>query len=448
MNLYEPLQPPGSLPVGAGQALAPGAMLEDFQIAQVIGLTSFGVLYLATHVLDGNTVAVKEYLPSSLAVRNSEGAIELQDPSQAGAFQRGMESFAAEALTLSQYDHPNLLRVTCVWEGNGTIYRAMPYLPGGTLLAKRSSTKEPASQAELQALLDGLLGALSTLNEAGLAHGQIEPLNIFMLNDGQPVLMDFDAVHHAVVSDIRAPYVDAYADPAKTPQMTVDDLHAVAAVLHFAISAHWVAPGSTSRHQPLADVLGELKDSASALGYHPDFLSAIDTALALPAAERPRNHAEFRALFEPGPAPVLTDAAAQVTPQTPAVNRPRPPKRQPPERPPSEYPLNSSESVLALLANFGRPHTEGADGIEPFEAPSVPTLTEEAEPSLPPMRTALFDALDAGVALPQVDVGYRHLPYTPMPRIPVNRWKRVKLMAGMAAIGLTCVGLLGWQLLS
>lgn len=437
MNLFEPLQPPGSLPLGMGHALLPGDMLEDFEITQVLGLTSFGVLYLATHVVEHNTVAIKEYLPSTLATRNAEGQVELRDPAHEESFHRGLQSFAGEALSLSQFNHPNLLHVSCVWEANGTVYRAMPHLVGTSLLAQRSSSKEPASQAQLQALRDGLLEALDTLHGAGLAHGQVEPANIFMLEGERPVLMGFDAVRHAVLSDTRRPHVDAFADPAQVQKMVAEDLHAVAAVLHFAISKQWVkpSPGECGRHEALADVLAGLKDSASALGYAPEFLSAIDTALASAPADRPATMVQFRALFEPA----AQGSANRLKP-------PRAPKRVPPQRPPNEFPLNSSESVLALLANFDRGPVNAPDDIEPFESPAVPTLTEEAEPSLPPLRESLFDAMDAGESPPQSSVSYGRLPFRPMPPVPASRWRRLAPALGFGGLALACVVALGWLL--
>lgn len=434
MNLFEPLQPPGRLPVGAGQALEPGYMLEEFEITQVLGLTSFGVLYLARHVTEQTTVAIKEYLPSSLVMRHAEGQLELTDPSHHEAFQRGLQSFVTEALTLSQFNHPHLLQVTCVWEANGTAYRVMPLLTGTSLLARRARPDAPASQDQLQVLFDGLLGALEVLNNAGLAHGQIEPVNIFMLNDEHPVLMDFDAVHHAVLSDLQRPHLDAYANPATLQQMMRGDLHALASVLHFAISNHWPVPAPA---EPLADVLAQLKDSASALGYTPEFLSAIDQALALPVDERPASVAEFRALFAPRP-----QGATSVK----RIKPPRRPKPALPERPKNEYPLNSSESVLALLANFGRGPVNAPEDIEPFENPPVPTLTEEAEPSLPPLRASLFDAMDAGEPLPQSTLGYGRMPFRPMPPIPVSRWRRLAPAMGFGGLVLVCVLALGWVL--
>lgn len=459
MNLSDPLQPSGPMPVIAGQTLQPGDRLEHYEIVQVLGPTSFGVLYLARHEVDGSTVAIKEYLPSSIAARTPDGHVVPTDPAHISAYDRGLQAFVTEALTLSQFDHPNLLRVTAIWESGGTAYRSMPYLSGNTLLARRAGSQEPASQAQLQQLLDGLLGALLTLSQAGLAHGQIEPVNIYLLEDGQPVLMDFDAVHHAVLSDLRKPHVDAYADPSRTEAMMTADLHAVAAVLHFAVSNEWSPPNARPprRFLPLSDVLLRFKDSASALGYQPEFLAAVDAALALPPDQRPGTVTEMRALFEPktstGPVtPPAADAATatpdEASPVAPAsaTRRNARPKREPVAPAPPSPPLGSSASVLALLANFDRGPAIAAEHVEPFQVPEVPTLTEEAEPALPPLKENPFDDIDAGVDLPSHGVGYTPIGYTPMPRVPRNPWRKRLTVAGIAAVAAACLGLLGWQL--
>ncbi|MBL0726722.1 protein kinase domain-containing protein [Piscinibacter sp. HJYY11] len=438
------------MPAIAGQTLLPGERLEDFEIVQVLGLTSFGVLYLGRHLHDGSTVAIKEYMPSSLATRVRGGKVDVLDPANVQAFQRGLQAFLTEALTLSQFEHPNLLRVVNVWEANGTVYRSMPYLPGTTLLAWRHGIGEPASQAQLQAFFDGLLNALTTLYQAGLAHGQVEPINIYLGDDGQPVLMDFDAVHLAVQSDLRKPYVDAYADPERMQAMVTSDLHAVAAVLHFAISGEWTAlrPGQALRYPAMADLLLRFKDSASALEYQPDFLAAIDAALSLPPAERPGTVTEFRALFaaDSGPVPLQPDG-------TPMKKRAKRPRREPIPTAPPAYPLNSSESVLALLANFDRGPAPAAEDVEPFQVPEVPTLTEEAEPTLPPLRIVNpFDDLEGHDSLPMLSVDepvdYEPLPYTPMPSIRRRKpWRqRLVVIAGMAVMFIAAIGALGWQL--
>lgn len=441
------------MPAIAGQTLPPGERLLDFEIVQVIGLTSFGVLYLGRNLQDGSTVAIKEYMPSPLAMRMPGGQVEVTDPAHTEAYQRGLQAFLTEALTLSQFEHPNLLRVSAVWEDNGTAYRSMPYLTGTTLLAWRASAAEPASQSQLQTLLDGLLDALFLLYQAGLAHGQVEPLNIYIGEDGQPVLMDFDAVHLAVQSDLHRPHVDAYADPTRMQALMTADLHAVAAVLHFAVSGDWVplrqGQGQPPRYPALADVLLRFKDSASALEYQPEFLAAVDTALALPPSERPGTVTEFRALFvaDSSPVPLLGQDGKLAT------KRPRRPKREPIPTAPPAYPLNSSESVLALLANFERGPATAAEDVEPFQVPEVPTLTEEAEPALPPLRIVNpFDDLEGRDSLPMLSVDepadYEPLPYTPMPTIRRrNPWRqRLMVIGGTAAVLIAAVGALAWLL--
>lgn len=450
------------MPAIAGQTLLAGERVGGFEILQVLGLTSFGVLYLGRQLHDGSTAAIKEYLPSTLAARAPGGTVDVADPTNAPAFERGLQAFLNEALTLSQFEHPNLLRVHTVWEENGTAYRSMPYLAGSTLLAWRASIQQPASQAQLQTLLDGLLAALDVLNQAGLAHGHVEPLNIYLGDKGQPVLMDFDAVHQAVLSHLHKPHVDAYADPARLQALSAADLHAVAAVLHFAISGDWPAPrpGQPSPYPTLTDVLLRFKDSASALQYQPEFLAAIDTALALPAQERPGTITEFHALF--APKPLLSPAEAANWGRTPPEaegtsdkNPARRLKREPGLTPPPVYPLNSSESVLALLANFDRGPVPAAEDVEPFQIPEVPTLTEEAEPTLPPLRIVNpFDELEDRAALPVISVtepsDFEPLPYNPMPHIRRrNVWRRrLTVLAGMAIAAAAAIGVLAWQLLS
>ena len=54
-------------------ALGPGQRLAEFEIRGIVGVGGFGIVYLAyDHVLQ-REVAVKEYLPASLARRHFAG---------------------------------------------------------------------------------------------------------------------------------------------------------------------------------------------------------------------------------------------------------------------------------------------------------------------------------------------------------------------------------------
>ncbi len=458
MNLSEPILPPSShLPVGSGVALAPGALLEHFEVSEVLAQTDASVLYLAHHDVDRHGVVVKEYFPAALAARREDGRVHPLDSAMEHAYHRGLESFIAEALALSQFDHPHLLHVSRVWEANGTAYRTMPLLEGDTLRAVRQAADVPFTQKQLTGLRDGLLGALEVLHDAGLAHGRVKPTNIHIGADGRAVLMDFSAVGDALSSNLAQPHADAFSDADHTQELISADLQAVAAVLHFALSGHWKLPGGIGKadgHEPLAETLARLRGYGAADGYDPDFLAAVDHTLSLPPARRLRSVAELRSLFHPRPAEAPATAAAE-TPgdaspaaaaQTPTVIKPaKRPKPPPPER---EYALNPTESVLNLLAGFEQTRRHEPDDIELFESPVVPTLTEEAEPALPPMRTSLFDAMDAGVDLPPDTIAHRHLAYRPMPRIPTHRWRRYAPALAFGALVVAGVGALGWLLLS
>jgi len=471
MIVFEPLHPAPRLPVGSGHALQPGERLEEFEITQVLGLTSFGIIYLAQDVTDHRLMAIKEYLPVTIAARGEDGRVELRDATHEEVFQRGLQSFVTEALTLSQFDHPHLLRVSCVWEGNGTGYRAMPHYGGTNLLAHRFSSKQPPDQVALGALLKGLSSALKVLHDAGLSHGQLEPMNIMVRDDGHATLLDFDAARHAILSDPRLPFVDSYADQEHLAENQAADLQALAAVLHFAVSGQWVpsSPGATRRYEPLGMVVPRLRDSAPDLTYDARFLAAIDTALALKGDDRPRSVAQFLALFDPeskAGAPLPVEAAmpsvadahmemplrfevpglplvahAQVV-QQPRLKRVLP--RSIPERPVHEFPLNSSESVLELLAGFGRTQQPGGtDDAEPFESPLLPTLNEEAEPALPPLRESLFDEIDSGQPFRGGAMGHgRSGPQESIHAPPPSRyWRRIA--AWSAALMIIAIGAIG-----
>lgn len=128
-------------------ALEPGVRVAEFEIQRVLGIGGFGIVYLAfDHALE-RLVALKEYMPSSLAARRSGCRVAVRSQSHAQTFGVGMRSFVGEAKLLARFDHPALLKVFRFWEDNGTAYMAMPYYQGRTLGALRSAMGSPPNQA-------------------------------------------------------------------------------------------------------------------------------------------------------------------------------------------------------------------------------------------------------------------------------------------------------------
>jgi serine/threonine protein kinase len=118
--------PPAARTDKLNEALPPGTRFGEFEVLGVLGIGGFGVVYLAQdHSLE-RQVALKEYMPSSLAIRGEGAQITLRTEAYADTYAAGLRSFVNEARLLARFDHPSLLKVYRFWEDNGTAYMVMP----------------------------------------------------------------------------------------------------------------------------------------------------------------------------------------------------------------------------------------------------------------------------------------------------------------------------------
>ena len=113
-------------------ALSVGTRLDGdkYQIGDVLGAGGFAVVYRATHCLLGTEHAIKEYLPTEVAHR--EGAtVHPLNSKVVGDFQSGLGQFLQEARMLVKLmefgGHPNIVRCTDFFQGNGTAYLVMAF---------------------------------------------------------------------------------------------------------------------------------------------------------------------------------------------------------------------------------------------------------------------------------------------------------------------------------
>ena len=114
-------------------ALPPGTRFGEFEIKRVLGVGGFGIVYLAhDHSLE-REVALKEYMPASLAARGQGPQITVRSSSLAETYAIGLRSFVNEARLLARFDHPSLVKVYRFWEDNATAYMVMPFYRGDTL---------------------------------------------------------------------------------------------------------------------------------------------------------------------------------------------------------------------------------------------------------------------------------------------------------------------------
>lgn len=124
-----------------------------------------------------------------------------------------------------------------------------------------------------------------------------------------------------------APF-ELYSDSMEWPRGPWSDVYALCAVMHALVTGHRPPPAPERRaadtYEPLVS-LGLTK-------YSPDFLSVIDTGLAMAPADRPQTLAELAALLgvaayiEPAPAEAEAAAGASYAPP-PTANAAKPARR-------------------------------------------------------------------------------------------------------------------------
>src|SRR5476649_1793217 len=122
-----------SLPEDGSDALPSGTRLAEFEIRRVLGAGGFGIVYLAWDEALHRDVALKEYMPVSLAGRGTGERVTLRSRTHEENFALGLQSFVNEARLLARFDQPALVKVLRFWEANGTAYMAMPLYKGRNL---------------------------------------------------------------------------------------------------------------------------------------------------------------------------------------------------------------------------------------------------------------------------------------------------------------------------
>ena len=379
--------PPGDRQAGEdpdSNALPEGTKIDEFEVVDLIGIGGFGIVYLAHDHSLGRLVALKEYMPASLAARVEGLTVAVKSARLAQTFAIGLRSFVNEARLLAQFDHPALVKVFRFWEGNGTAYMVMPFYEGVTLKQALQRMPGPPDEAWLRGVIDPLLDALEVLHRANCFHRDIAPDNILLLTDGRPLLLDFGAARRVISDRTQALTVilkpgyaplEQYAEVPHVKQGAWTDIYALAAVVYNAITGR---PPMPSVGRSINDTLVPLTKAAAGR-YRQSFLSALDRALAVKPEDRPQTIAEFRALLALEEVPSTKPAAesAKATAEAKATATPKAPEG------------HGAGSRTALLVGAAGAILIVAGGVlyalraKPVEPPS-PAVTVAA-PAVPPV---------------------------------------------------------------
>lgn len=199
----------------ANQPLPNGHMLEEYTIDRQLSLGGFSIVYLATDA-EGNQVAIKEYLPNSLALRNNGSTKPIITPEHQGAFRYGMKCFFEEGRALARLSHPNVIRVLNFFRANDTVYMVMEYEHGRTLQEFIQKHQGHISERFIRGVFTRMLNGLREVHAHKLLHLDLKPSNIYLRADNTPVLIDFGAARQTLATDqpiLKPMYTPGFASP-------------------------------------------------------------------------------------------------------------------------------------------------------------------------------------------------------------------------------------------
>jgi serine/threonine protein kinase len=203
--------------------LPSGTVVGGYQIIKKLAAGGFGVVYLAEDA-ERHLVALKEYLPSSLAERSPGELTPRVKPEKQPLYRLGLKSFFEEGRSLAQISHSSVVSVLNFFRENETVYMVMNYLQGDTLqdfivTARDLKRDKVFRESTIRSLFDEILRGLRIVHQHKMLHLDIKPANIFITNDNKAVLLDFGAAREVLSKEgnfIRpmytlGPWTDIYA---------------------------------------------------------------------------------------------------------------------------------------------------------------------------------------------------------------------------------------------
>ena len=284
-------------------ALKHGAVLNGkYVVGRVLGQGGFGITYVAQEWSSKQLVAIKEYLPDTMAARTDGHTVSAYSGQRGESFMYGKECFLQEAKTLAEFiGNPNIVRVHSYFEENGTAYFAMDYIKGTSFDKYIKDKGGRISWQETQNILFPIMDALAAVHGRGIIHRDVTPDNIYITEDGTVKLLDFGAARYSLGDKSRSLDVVLKHGFAPKEQYTrhgrqgpYTDVYTVAATFYYAISGRR-PPDSIDRLEE-DDLL-----ALSSLGVDvPERVEdAILKAMSVQPADRFQTMTEFKnAMFE------------------------------------------------------------------------------------------------------------------------------------------------------
>ena len=274
-------------------------------IVRFINSGGFGCTYEAEHVMLRKRVAIKEFFVKDYCNRdNATGHVTVGTVGKKGLVAKLKKKFIDEARALCSMQHPGIVKVSDVFEENGTAYFVMDYIVGGSLQDILNWRGGALPEAQALDYIRQAADALQYVHGHNRLHLDLKPGNIMVDCNGRVVLIDFGASKQYDECDGENTSTLLGMTPGYAPieQMGNDvvkfmpatDIYALGATLYKLLTG--ITPPSAARlasGEPLAPLPATVGASTR---------KAVMAAMSLNKSKRPQSVKEFLSILNPAKA--------------------------------------------------------------------------------------------------------------------------------------------------
>jgi serine/threonine protein kinase len=293
----------------ANAALPDGYELEGYRIVKKISSGGFSIVYLARDEFD-RPVAIKEYLPSSLALRRPGELAPTISDENLPTFRIGLKCFFEEGRALARILHPNVVRVINFFRANDTVYMVMQYEQGRSLQEhilkhRERGDRKLLGERFIRMVFSQVMNGLREVHTNKLLHLDLKPANVYLRSDGSPILLDFGAARQTLQADtgkLYPMYTPGFAGPElyeKNGSLGPwTDVYSIGASIFASMSGHAPQPADARLlNDKMASKYRDLSDT-----YSEELLGVVEWCLRLDPLARPQSvFALQKALLERTP---------------------------------------------------------------------------------------------------------------------------------------------------
>ena len=293
-----PTQPatPEERPISAGGgSLAPGTLLDDYEVVSPLGEGGMGQVYRVRH-------------------RRLEREFALKIISAKQVSAESVQRFEREMKAAGRTNHPNVIVATDAGECRGWHYLVME-LVSGTDLARLIKKNGPLPVADACEVIRQAALGLQAVHEAGLVHRDIKPPNLMLTPDGTVKVLDLGLARLVGESGDSLTQNGSMGGTADfmAPEQAVDlrsaritaDLYSLGCTLYYLLAGH--APFGDGRYSSLMSKLmahssqpiPPITSLRPELASYPELLKILDRLLAKSPADRPAEPSEVAEALAP-----------------------------------------------------------------------------------------------------------------------------------------------------